>query len=199
MSFVTEPVEQEWRMVHLKINQLYLSLEYFLLNAQEIPFQELKTAFYYVLENFFKSLCTQVWRNMTIMWNTKWVRACLAIWGSSRACASLGARAPVSHKSSSAETLWTHYFLHEQHGQLTKCSFCVVSKWIFRNANFILGCYNPPLDLLCWVADSMSVTRKLVDLSIYKVPYRKTFISTAVLSFLLILRILVCGFFMSQL
>lgn len=39
-------------MVQLKIHQLYLSLEYFLLNAQEIPFQELKTAFYYILENF---------------------------------------------------------------------------------------------------------------------------------------------------
>lgn len=43
-------------MVQLKIHQLYLSLEYCLLNAQEIPFQELKTAFYYILENFFQEL-----------------------------------------------------------------------------------------------------------------------------------------------
>lgn len=87
---------------------------------------------------FLKSLCTQVWRNMTIMWNTKWVRACLAIWGSQQSLGFPWSSCSCEPQSSSAETLWTHYFLPEQHGQLTKCSFCIVFKWIFRNANFIL-------------------------------------------------------------
>lgn len=127
------------------------------------------------------------------MWHSKWVRACLAIPAEPVLPLEL-VWTPGSHKSSCAEKLWTLYFLYEQCGQLTKCSFCIVFRWIFRNANFTLWCYSP-LDLLCWVADSMSVTRKLVDLSIYKVPYRKTFISMAVLRFLQILRIPVCSFF----
>lgn len=45
----------------------------------------------------------------------------------------------------------------------------------------------------------MSVTRKVVYLSIYKVRFRKTFLTMAVLNFLLILRILVFNFFISQL
>lgn len=108
----------------------------------------------------------------------------------SRACASLGARVNSWEPENQlcTETLNTSFLIW------TKCSFCIVFKWVFRNANLILWCYNH-LDLLCWVADSMSVRRRLVDLSMYKVPHRKTFISVAVLCFLLILRILVCSFF----
>lgn len=160
---------------------------------KKIHFKNSKLPFITYWKLFFKSLCVQVWRNMTIMWHTKWVRACLAMAAEPVLPLEL-VWPPGSHKSSSAQKLWTLHFLHEKHGHLTKCSFCIVFKWIFRNANFILWCHNP-LDLLCWLADSMSVTRKLVELSIYKVPYRKTFISTAVLCFLLILRILVCSFF----
>lgn len=122
------------------------------------------------------------------------VRACLAIRGSQQSLCFPWSSCALSHKSSSAKTLNTLFLLWTT-WTATKCSFCLVFMWIFRNANFILWCYNPPLDLLCWVTDSMSVTRKVVDLSIYKVPYRKTFISMAVLKFLLILRILVCRFF----
>lgn len=123
------------------------------------------------------------------------VRACLAVWGSQQSlCFPWSSCACEPQEQLCKDTLNT-LFLIWTTGTATKCSFCLVFKWIFRNANFILWCYNPPLDLLCWVADSMSGTRKVVDLSIYKVPYRKTFISTAVLILLLILRILVCSFF----
>lgn len=134
---------------------------------EKIPFQELQIAFYYILENVSKSLCIQVGRNKTIMWNSKWGRACLAVPGSQQSLS-----CPWSHRSSSAQTLNTRFLLRTT-WTATKCRFGIVSQWIFRNADFILWCYNPPLDLLCWVADSMSVTRKVVDWSIYKVPYRK--------------------------
>lgn len=178
-------------MVQLKIHQLYFSLEYCLLNAQEIPFQELKTAFYYILENFFQEL---VYTSLKKHDSNVQYHVSKSLPSTPR----FPAESVLPQEQLCRDTL-NIYFFYEQHGQLTKCSFCIVFKWIFRNANFILWCYNSLLDLFCWVADSMSVTRKLVDLSIYKVPYRKTFISTAVLSFLLILRILVCSFFMLQL
>lgn len=129
------------------------------------------------------------------MRNTKWVRACLAIRGSQQSlCYPWSSCACEPQGQLCRDTLYT-FFLIWTTWIATKCSFCIVFKWSFSNANFILWCYNLPLDLLCWVADSMSVTRKVVSLSIYKVPYRKTFISTAVLSFLLISRILGCSFF----
>lgn len=141
---------------------------------KKIPFQELKTAFYYILENFFKSLCIQLWRNTTIMWNTKWVRACLAIRGSQQSlCFPCSSCACEPQEQLGRDTLNTLILIWTT-GTATKYSFWIVFKSIFRNANCVLWCYNPPLDLLCWVADSMSVTGKLVDLSIYKVPYRKT-------------------------
>lgn len=124
---------------------------------KKIHFKNSKLPFITYWKCFFKCLCVQVWRNMTIMWHTKWVRACLAMPAEPGLPLEL-VGPPGSHESSSAQKLWTLHFWHEQRGQLTKCTFGIVFKWIFRNANFILWCYNP-LDLLCWLADSMSVTK----------------------------------------
>lgn len=117
---------------------------------KKIPFQELKTAFYYILDFFFKSLCIQVWRNMTIMWNTKWVRACLALRASQQSLRFPWSSCACEPQEQLCKDTLNTLFLILTTWTATKCSFCIVFKWVFRNANFILWCYNP-LDLLCWL------------------------------------------------
>lgn len=172
-DFVTEPVKQEQRMFQLKIYQLYLSLEYFLLNSQENFISRTQNCLLLHTGKCFQELVfTSLKKHDN---NVKYqVRACLAIWGSQQSlCFPWSLCACEPQDQLCRDTLNT-LFLIGTTGTATKCRFCIVFKWIFRNANFVLWCYNPSLDLLCWVADSMSVTRKLVNSSICKVPYRKT-------------------------
>lgn len=159
---------------------------------KKIHFKNSKLPFITYWKRFFKSLCVQVWRNMTIMWHSKWVRACLAMPAEPGLPLEL-VGPPGSHESSSAQKLWTLHFWHEQRGQLTKCTFALC---LSEFSGMLISLSGVTTLWICfaglqipWVSQKTGGTEHLQS------ALQKTFISTAVLWFLLILRILVCSFF----